>query len=90
MSKKVTKEEYFHRYAKARNKYMKDYDKNKKLLYRKYSDANNLYRWQCPKSCLQMALNDMKIFMNLKKNSQKTKLIKMMKDNFSKLMFNNL
>ena len=42
------------------------------------------------KSCLQMALNDMKIFMNLKKNSQKTKLIKMMKDNFSKLMFNNL
>ena len=69
---------------------MKDYDKNKKLLYLKYSDANNLYRWQCPKSYLQMALNDMKIFMNLKKNSQKTKLIKMMKDNFSKLMFNNL
>ena len=32
-----------YRSAKANNKYMKDYDKNKKSLYRQYLDVNNLY-----------------------------------------------
>ena len=32
-------------YAKANNKYIKDYDKDKELLYIQYWDVNNLYGW---------------------------------------------
>ena len=34
----------FYRYAKAKKKYMKDYDKNKESSYIQYWDAINLYR----------------------------------------------
>ena len=34
-----------HRYAKASNKYMKNYDKNKEPSCIHYLDANNLYEW---------------------------------------------
>ena len=34
-----------HRYSKANNKYIKNYDKNKESAYIEYIDANDLYGW---------------------------------------------
>ena len=46
MKKKLEVEYAVHRYAKANNKYIKNYNKTIELSYLMYSDANNLCGWE--------------------------------------------
>ena len=46
-----------HRYAKANNKYMKNYDESKESSYIQYLDANDLYGWAMSQ---KLPVNDFK------------------------------
>ena len=46
-----------HRYARANNKYMKNYDKNEESSYIQYLDTNNLYCWAM---CQKLPVNGFK------------------------------
>ena len=39
-----------YRYEKVKNRYMKDYDKNKELSYLQLWDVNNLHGWAMSQS----------------------------------------
>ena len=47
------------RYAKANNKYIKDYDNTQTSVYIPYLDANNLYGWAMSKP---FSIDDFQIF----------------------------
>ena len=53
-----------HGYAKANNKYLKNYDKNNKSSYIEYLDANNLYGWEMSQ---KLPVNGFKWVKNLSK-----------------------
>ena len=57
------------RYAKANNKYRKNFDENKEILYIQYLDANNLYGWLMSKKLPVDDFKWKKIYLNLVKIS---------------------
>ena len=79
-----------HRYAKASNKYMKDYDKNKESSYVKYWGANNLCGWAMLQKLPVTTFGWIKDTFQFNEEIYRYIMKKVMKDIFSKLMLNTL
>ena len=73
-----------HRYAKANNKYMKNYDEKKESSYIQYLDASNLYGWAMSQKFPASGFKWKKICQNLLKSSYKTMMKIVIKDIFLK------
>ena len=58
-----------HRYVKANNKYLENYDKNIELSYLMYLDASNLYGWVMFQKLLVNGFKWKKMYLNLMKSS---------------------
>ena len=73
-----------HRYVKANNKYMKDYDKNKESSYIQHLDANNLYGCAMSQKLPVDGFKWKKNILKFNKSLQKTMMKIVIKDIFLK------
>ena len=53
-----------YQYAKANDKYMKDFDKNKESSFLQYWDVNNLYGWEMSQKLPVNTFECIKILLN--------------------------
>ena len=77
-------------YVKASNKYMKDNNKNKEMLYLQYWDVNNLYHWAMSQKLPKNSFEWIEYGSKFNEDVIKTILKKAVEDIFLKLMFNIL
>ena len=70
-----------HRYAKANNKYIKNYNNNEVSSYIQYLDANNLYGWTMSK---KLPVNDFRWFDSDEINEINKEFIKNCNENDNK------
>ena len=76
-----------HRYTKANNRYMKDYDKNKESPYLKYWEVNNLHGWA---KSQKLPVNNFEWIEDTSQFNENFIMKERMKDISSKPMFNIL
>ena len=75
-------------YAKAKNKYMKNYDNNKESSYLNYWNVNNLYGWAMSQKLPRNNFEWIEETFQFRNDFIKNIMKKVMKDIFLKLMFN--
>ena len=77
-----------HKYAKANNKYMKKYDKNKESSYIQYLDATNLHGWAMSQKPPVNGFEQVEELYQFKKDFIKIMMKTVLRDIFLKSMFN--